>query len=48
MHNVMSHIVLLITFTGRKSGKTYTIPVENLHHDMSPQQMVAQFFKLAP
>ncbi len=27
MHGLVSKIVLLITFTGRKSGKTYTTPV---------------------
>jgi len=27
MHGVVSKSVLLITFTGRKSGKTYTTPV---------------------
>ncbi len=28
MHGVVSKTVLLITFTGRKSGKTYTTPVD--------------------
>lgn len=27
LHRVMSGNILLLTFTGRKSGKTYTIPV---------------------
>lgn len=29
MHGMVSKTVLLITFTGRKSGKTYTTPVDN-------------------
>jgi len=28
MHAMVSKSVLLITFTGRKSGKTYTTPVD--------------------
>ena len=28
VHKMVSKTVLLITFTGRKSGKTYTTPVD--------------------
>ena len=33
MHGLVSKTVLLITFTGRKSGKTYTTPVSYSQHD---------------
>ncbi len=33
MHGMVSQSVLLITFTGRKSGKTYTTPVSYSQHD---------------
>jgi deazaflavin-dependent oxidoreductase (nitroreductase family) len=33
MHGMVSKMVLLITFTGRKSGKTYTTPVSYSQHD---------------
>lgn len=33
MHGMVSKTVLLITFTGRKSGKTYTTPVSYSQHD---------------
>ncbi len=33
MHGVVSKSVLLITFTGRKSGKTYTTPVSYSQSD---------------
>ena len=32
MHAMVSKSVLLITFTGRKSGKTYTTPVDYSQH----------------
>lgn len=32
MHGMVSKTVLLITFTGRKSGKTYTTPVSYSQH----------------
>jgi deazaflavin-dependent oxidoreductase (nitroreductase family) len=32
VHGMVSKTVLLITFTGRKSGKTYTIPVSYSQH----------------
>jgi deazaflavin-dependent oxidoreductase (nitroreductase family) len=32
MHGMVSQSVLLITFTGRKSGKTYTTPVSYSQH----------------
>jgi hypothetical protein len=33
MHGLVSKMVLLFTFTGRKSGKTYTIPVSYSQSD---------------
>lgn len=33
VHGVVSKTILLITFTGRKSGKTYTTPVSYSQHD---------------
>jgi len=33
MHGMVSKNILLITFTGRKSGKTYTTPVSYSQHD---------------
>jgi deazaflavin-dependent oxidoreductase (nitroreductase family) len=33
MHGMVSQSILLITFTGRKSGKTYTTPVSYSQHD---------------
>jgi deazaflavin-dependent oxidoreductase (nitroreductase family) len=33
LHGAVSKSVLLITFTGRKSGKTYTTPVSYSQHD---------------
>jgi deazaflavin-dependent oxidoreductase (nitroreductase family) len=33
LHGVVSKTVLLITFTGRKSGKAYTTPVSYSQHD---------------
>jgi len=33
MHGMVSKTVLLITFTGRKSGKTYTTPVDYSQSD---------------
>ena len=33
VHGMVSKTVLLITFTGRKSGKTYTTPVSYSQHD---------------
>ena len=33
LHGLMSGKFLLLTFTGRKSGKTYTIPVAYLRED---------------
>jgi deazaflavin-dependent oxidoreductase (nitroreductase family) len=33
VHGMVSKSVLLITFTGRKSGKTYTTPVSYSQHD---------------
>ncbi len=33
MHGMVSKFILLITFTGRKSGKTYTTPVGYSQHD---------------
>jgi len=33
LHGVVSKYLLLITFTGRKSGKTYTTPVSYLQED---------------
>ena len=33
MHGVVDKTVLLITFTGRKSGNTYTTPVSDSQHD---------------
>jgi deazaflavin-dependent oxidoreductase (nitroreductase family) len=33
VHGAVSKSVLLITFTGRKSGKTYTTPVSYSQHD---------------
>jgi deazaflavin-dependent oxidoreductase (nitroreductase family) len=33
MHGMVSNSILLITFTGRKSGKTYTTPVSYSQHD---------------
>jgi len=33
MHGVVSKSVLLISFTGRKSGKAYTTPVSYSHED---------------
>ncbi len=33
VHGLVSQAVLLITFTGRKSGKTYTTPVSYSQHD---------------
>ncbi len=33
MHGMVSNSVLLITFTGRKSGKTYSTPVSYSQHD---------------
>ena len=33
MHGMVSKSVLLITFTGRKSGKTYMTPVSYSQHD---------------
>src|SRR5512136_2638547 len=33
MHGMFSNSVLLITFTGRKSGKTYSTPVSYSQHD---------------
>ena len=33
MHGIVSKTVLLITFTGRKSGKTYTTPVSYSQSD---------------
>ena len=33
VHGIVSKSVLLITFTGRKSGKTYTIPVSYSQYD---------------
>jgi deazaflavin-dependent oxidoreductase (nitroreductase family) len=32
-HRMVSKTILLITFTGRKSGKTYTTPVSYSQHD---------------
>jgi hypothetical protein len=32
-HGVVSKTILLITFTGRKSGKTYTTPVSYSQFD---------------
>ncbi len=32
MHGMVSNSILLITFTGRKSGKTYTTPVSYSQH----------------
>ena len=33
LHGLMSHSTMLITFTGRKSGKTYTTPVTYVWDD---------------
>ena len=33
VHGMVSKSILLITFTGRKSGKTYTTPVSYSQHD---------------
>jgi deazaflavin-dependent oxidoreductase (nitroreductase family) len=33
VHGMVSKTLLLITFTGRKSGKTYTTPVSYSQHD---------------
>jgi deazaflavin-dependent oxidoreductase (nitroreductase family) len=33
LHGMVSKTILLITFTGRKSGKTYTTPVSYSQHD---------------
>ena len=33
MHGMVSNSVMLITFTGRKSGRTYTTPVSYSQHD---------------
>ncbi len=33
MHGMVSNSILLITFTGRKSGKTYSTPVSYSQHD---------------
>jgi len=33
MHGMVSNSILLISFTGRKSGKTYTTPVGYSQHD---------------
>ncbi len=33
LHGMVSNTVMLITFTGRKSGKTYTTPVSFSQHD---------------
>ncbi len=33
MHGVVSKSILLITFTGRKSGKSFTTPVSYSQHD---------------
>jgi len=33
VHGVVSKTILLITFTGRKSGKTYTTPVSYSQYD---------------
>lgn len=33
IHGMVSQTVLLVTFTGRKSGKTYTTPVSYSQHD---------------
>jgi deazaflavin-dependent oxidoreductase (nitroreductase family) len=33
LHGMVSNSVMLITFTGRKSGKTYTTPVSYSQHD---------------
>jgi len=33
MHGMVSQSILLITFTGRKSGKTYSTPVSYSQHD---------------
>ncbi len=33
VHGMVSKTILLITFTGRKSGKTYTTPVSYSQHD---------------
>jgi deazaflavin-dependent oxidoreductase (nitroreductase family) len=33
MHGMVSQSILLITFTGRKSGKVYTTPVSYSQHD---------------
>jgi deazaflavin-dependent oxidoreductase (nitroreductase family) len=32
LHGAMSRSTLLLTFTGRKSGRTYTIPVNYVRH----------------
>ncbi len=33
MHGMVSNSILLITFTGRKSGRTYSTPVSYSQHD---------------
>jgi deazaflavin-dependent oxidoreductase (nitroreductase family) len=33
LHGMVSQTVMLVTFTGRKSGKTYTTPVSYSQHD---------------
>jgi len=33
LHPLMSRKLVLITYTGRKSGKAYTLPVEYTQHD---------------
>ncbi len=33
VHGIVSKTILLITFTGRKSGKTFTTPVSYSQHD---------------
>ncbi len=33
LHSAVSKSIMLITFTGRKSGKTYTTPVSYSEHD---------------
>lgn len=35
LHRFVSDKIMLITFTGRKSGKSYTIPVSYTQHDQS-------------
>lgn len=42
-HRIISHMILLITFTGRKSGKSYTTPVGYLQEDNTVLIMTKRF-----